>query len=74
MTLTWDIHDLSQIASGLAEALSDPSLRAQLEAERERILSDIETIRRVLTQDEQADIRRLSEEWRALRGVTNVVA
>jgi hypothetical protein len=72
MTLTTedldvDIFDLGQIADNLAEALNNPALRRQLEAERERILSSIETIRRVLTQDEQAGIRRLGEELRAIR-------
>lgn len=62
-----DIFDLGQIADNLAKALNDPALRRQIDAERERILSSIETIRRVITQDEQAGIRRLGDELRAIR-------
>lgn len=62
-----DIFDLGQIADNLAEALNDPALRRQIDAERERILSAIETIRRALTADEQAGIRRLGDELRAIR-------
>lgn len=65
--LDTDIVDLRLISNNIAFAMSDPTLRQQVEAERDRIISAIETIRRVLTQDEQAGIRRLSEQWRALR-------
>lgn len=62
-----DIVDLRLISNNIAFAMSDPALRQQVEADRDRIVSSIETIRRVLTQDEQAGIRRLSERRRALR-------
>jgi hypothetical protein len=62
-----DIFDLGRIADNFAKAINDPALRRQIDAERERILSSIETIRRVITQDEQAGIRRLGDELRAIR-------
>jgi hypothetical protein len=65
--LGWDIHDLSQAAENIAEAWADPILRRQIEAEQDCILSAIETIRQLFARDEQAEIRRLSEERRALR-------
>jgi hypothetical protein len=62
-----DIFDLGRIADNFAKALNDPALRRQIDAERERILSSIETIRRSLAAEEQAGIRRLGDELRAIR-------
>lgn len=78
--LDMDIWDLSQTARNIAEAWNDPTLRKQLEAERDSILSDIDLIRRTIVADEQAEVRRLQAERLALikrrtaREADNVVA
>lgn len=78
--LDMDIWDLSQAARNIAEAWNDPTLRKQLEAERDSILSDIDLIRRTIVADEQAEVRRLQAERLALikrrtaREADNVVA
>src|SRR3954470_23824488 len=64
--LDMDIWDLSQTARNIAEAWNDPTLRKQLEAERDSILSDIDLIRRTIVADEQAEVRRLQAELLAL--------
>jgi hypothetical protein len=64
--LDMDIWDLSQTARNIAEAWNDPTLRKQLEAERDSILSDIDLIRRTIVADEQAEVRRLQAERLAL--------